>query len=629
MVAATLSLAAGMAGTVSANEDVLRLSRDPANVVMPSITYSGWNYSSLDQINVNNVKNLSLVWTLQIGILDSHEASPLVIGDTMYVVSPRPNYVYAIDLGQDGVIKWEFRPTLDAAPATAQTCCGSSPRGLYYAEGKIFLATVDGHVIALDANSGQQLWRAVGADITRGEGMAGNGLVVGKQFMVGVGGEGVRGKVLAYDISTGANTWAMYNMGPNNDVGIGQRFQRNYPYLAGANPALDSWYGDSWSRGGASSVGYFTYDPELNVFFYATGSCSPGNPDYRREWGKIDLDATGRLATYHNNFCASQMARDATTGELVWGYNLTPQDMWWVDEPAITPLIDMDVGGQSNKAAVKVSGNGLFYIWNRATGTLLLEPWMHTFQDVIKGPNFVDLQTGLPAYATDKIAFTSVEDRRRYTPVAPFGDGRAADYAGTEIVFCPGTGARKWENDAYSPRTKFVYTHTNNSCAATVATTGEYRLGGGYSLVRRANGVTVPRKDVSGQSTSVPSDLKAFDPVNRKIAWSRPMGDDSRSPQLVTAGDLLFKGNSATGAVEAYDARNGEPVWSFRSGSGFSQSPVTYLHAGGQYVAIIASSASSNTPLAVNAAADNAARFRRGGTTLYVFCLWPTCSPQN
>src|SRR5688572_25537654 len=239
----TSLLAIGIAGGIStaaqANDDVLRLSRDPANVVMPSITYNGWNYSTLDQINLQNVKNLSVAWTVQIGILDQHEASPLVIGDTMYIASPKPNYVYALDLTKDGVIKWEFRPTMDVALATSQTCCGAQTRGLNYAEGKIFYATLDGQVIGLDAKSGEQLWRTVGTDITRHEGMAGNVLVIGKLFIGGnEGGEGgARGKVHAYNIDTGKQQWIMYNMGPNNEVGIGPRFQRNYFGHSQPNPA--------------------------------------------------------------------------------------------------------------------------------------------------------------------------------------------------------------------------------------------------------------------------------------------------------------------------------------------------------------------------------------------------------
>ena len=139
------------------------------------------------------------------------------------------------------------------------------------------------------------------------------------------------------------------------------------------------------------------------------------------------------------------------------------------------------------------------------------------------------------------------------------------DYTGTEILFCPGNGARKWESDAYSPKTGLLYTHTTNSCAATVALTGDYKAGDPYTLVRRAN-VVLPRKDVAGQVTTVQSEVKALDPVSRKVVWSHPVTDEARSGQVATAGDLVFKGNGATGSVEAYNARTGESLWSFRSG---------------------------------------------------------------
>ena len=626
--ALALCAAAGVSGTSLANDDVIAKSKDPANVVMPSITYNGWNYSTLDQVTMANVKNLSMAWTWQVGILDSHEASPLVVGDTMYIVSPKPNYVYALDLTKEGVMKWEFRPTMDVALATSQTCCGAQTRGLYYAEGKIFYATLDGQVIGLDAKSGEQLWRTVGTDITRYEGMAGNALVAGKLFIGGnEGGEGgARGKVHAYNIDTGKNAWTMYNMGPNNEVGIGARFQKSYPYLAGANPALDSWYGDSWKRGGGTSGGYFTFDPELNLFYYSTGNCGPWNPDYRREWGNADVDANGGLKAWHNNFCASQMARDATTGELVWGYAITPQDAWDIDEPLITPLIDIEIGGTMRKVAVKASRNGLFYVWDRATGKLVVEPWMHTFQDMIKkdaGGAYVNMTTGLPSYDMNKMMFTNLEDRRKYSQADDRGGAnKPENYTGTEVEYCPGTAARNWENDAYSPRTKLVYTHSDNNCRAQVMVTGEYKPGTGYTLVRTAGGAAAVSKDIEGKATTLGGQLIANDFVGRKTAWSKPINDTSRTPQMATVTDLIFKGNNATGTFEAYNAATGATVWQFRTGSRFNQSPITYLGPDKkQYVAIISSSAAANTAVAANAAADNANRYRRSGTTLYVFKL--------
>jgi PQQ-dependent dehydrogenase (methanol/ethanol family) len=610
----------GVSGTAIANQDVIRLSADPANVVMPNYTYNGHNYSALNQINLSNVKNLQVAWTMQIGILDSHEASPLVIGDTMYIASPKPNYVYALDLNKEGVIKWEFRPTMDVALATSQTCCGAQTRALYYAEGKIFYATLDGQVIGLDAKSGEQLWRSVGTDITRYEGMAGNGIVAGKLFIGGnEGGEGgARGKVHAYNIDTGKQQWIMYNMGPNNEVGIGPRFQRNYFGHSQPNPALDTWIGDSWKRGGGTSWGYFTFDPELNIFYYSTGNCGPWNPDYRREWGKIDLDAAGALMTYHSNFCASQIARDATTGEMIWAYNISPQDMWDLDEPLNTALIDIEVGGTMRKLALKPARNGYYHAWDRATGKLVNEPWPHVYVDFIKG---YDMNRGTPLYNIDMIAFTDVADRRKYTQADPAAATKPDNYTGTEHVWYPGIDARNWQNDAYSPRTKLQYVSTNNSGGTQVVITGEYRPGQGYSLRRGAGGVTAPTLDREGKATTTPGQLVAIDPVGRKIAWEKKWEVGNQTPVSATAGDLLFQGGNDKGVLRAINATNGETVWEFRTGSRWNQSPINYSFQGKQYLAVISSSAAANNAVAANAAANAADRYRRSGTTLYVFKL--------
>jgi len=613
---AAAAVTTGVSGTASANDDVLKISRTPGQVVMPNYTYNGYNYSTLDQITPANVKNPTVAWTMQIGILDSHEASPLVVGNTMYIVSPKPNYVYALDLDKEGVIKWEFRPTMDVALATAQTCCGAQTRGLYYAEGKIFYATLDGQVIGLDAKSGEQLWRTVGTDITRYEGMAGNAIVINNLFIGGnEGGEGgARGKVHAYDINTGKNAWTMYNMGPNNEVGIGPRFHKNYPDQMGANPALDSWFGDSWKRGGGTSWGYFTYDPDLSMFYYSTGNCGPWNADYRREWGKIDLDAKGGLLTYHSNFCASQMARDAKTGELIWAFNITPQDMWDLDEPLNTPLVDID----GKKLALKASRAGYYFAWDRATGKLANDPWPFVYVDFMKG---YDAANGRPLYDIDRIAFTDVADRRKYTQADPKGTEKPADYTGTEITWYPGIDARNWQNDAYSPKTKLNYVSTNNSGGTQVVFTGEYKPGTGYTLRRNAGGAQLPTVGMDGKTTTTPGQLAALDPIGRKIAWEVKWTQANQTPVSATAGDLLLQGGNDKGVFRAMDARDGKILYEFRSGARYNQSPITYLYQGKQYIAVISSSAAANTAVAANAAPDDANRYRRSGTTLYVFKL--------
>ena len=229
---------------------------------------------------------------------------------------------------------------------------------------------------------------------------------------------------------------------------------------------------------------------DLNLFYYSTGNCGPWNPDYRREWGKIDLDAKGGLLTYHSNFCASQMARDGTTGELIWAFNITPQDMWDLDEPLNTPLVDID----GKKLALKAARDGYMYAWDRATGKLFNEPWNFVYVDFIKG---YDVQNGRPLYDIDRIAFTDLADRRKYTQADPRGgDGKPADYTGTEITWYPGIDARNWQNDAWSPKTKLNYVSTNNSGGTQVVITGEYKPGTGYTLRRNAGGPEIGRAHV-------------------------------------------------------------------------------------------------------------------------------------
>src|SRR6185295_16070955 len=222
----------GIVRVTLAHKGLLAMQNDPKQWVMPNGNYSGWNYSGLDQINLANVQNLTMAWSMQLGILDAHEASPLVVGSTMYIVTPKPNYVYALDLTRDGAIKWEFRPEfpqMDAAIKAA--CCGAETRGLAYADGKIFYSTLDGQLYALNADTGKVVWRAENANISIGETASAMPLIVKDKVIVGVmGGEkGVRGHVTAYNINTGSMRWRYYSMGPNNEVGIGPRFKPFYP----------------------------------------------------------------------------------------------------------------------------------------------------------------------------------------------------------------------------------------------------------------------------------------------------------------------------------------------------------------------------------------------------------------
>ena len=297
------------------------------------------------------------------------------------------------------------------------------------------------------------MWRAENANLAVGETVSVTSLVVNDQVIIGImGGEkGVRGHITAYNIETGSMRWRYYSTGLNNEVGIGLRFKPFYKDDKIPNPALDSWYGDSWKRGGGSIWGWYTFDPELNLFYYGTSNCGPWNPDYRRKWGVIDLDEKGGLASYRNNYCSSILARDADSGELVWAYNVTPQDSWDLDEPSAGIIVDLQINGRMRKTLVHPARNGFFYVFDRTTGEMILKPWPFVHNDLIKG---VDMETGRPLYDIRKIMFTKLEDRLKYVP----------DAKDTNVTWCPGIAARNWFQDAYSPRTGLVYTPTSNQC---------------------------------------------------------------------------------------------------------------------------------------------------------------------
>ena len=397
--------------------------------------------------------------------------------------------------------------------------------------------------------------------------------------------------------------WRFYSTGPNNEVGIGPRFKPFYKDDKLPNPALDSWYGDSWKRGGGSIWGWFTFDPDLNLFYYGTGNCGPWNPDYRRKFGTIDLDEKGGLATYRNNYCASILARDADSGELVWAYNFTPQDGWDLDEPSAGLIVDLQIGGRLRKTLVHPARNGFFYVFDRATGEMILKPWPFVYNDLIKG---VDMETGRALYDIRKIMFTKLEDRQKYVP----------DAKDITVTWCPGINARNWFQDAYSPRTGLVYTPA-------------------VEPMRNAKGHR--RKVRSAGRLHAEGDDQPESARSRRNECRRTAGQRSRYGKdglasavegrqqcgvMATAGDLLFQGGPNEGVMRAFNAKTGEIVWTFRTGSNFRSSPISYQGPDGrQYVAIISSQLGANTQVKPDAAADADIRFRRSGATLYVFAL--------
>src|SRR6478672_5747757 len=283
LTAATLLSSPFMFGTAYAqNGDLVQMQSNSANVVMPTITYDNQRYSKLNKINAHNVGKLQVAWTFSTGVLRGHEGAPLVIGDVMYVHAPFPNTVFALDLNHDGKILWKYEPKQDPNVIPVM-CCDTENRGVAYADGKIFLHQADTTLVALEAKTGKVVWSVKNGDPSKGETGTSAPQVIKDKVIVGIsGGEfGVRGSVTAYNISDGKQVWRGYSMGPDSDTLIDPQKTTNLGKPVGANSGINTWQGDQWKIGGGTTWGWYSYDPDLNLFYYGSGNPSTWNPKQR------------------------------------------------------------------------------------------------------------------------------------------------------------------------------------------------------------------------------------------------------------------------------------------------------------------------------------------------------------
>jgi len=254
-----------------------------AQWTIPAKNYASTRYSGLNQITTANVRHLALAFTFSTGVNRGHEAAPLVVGSTMYVVTPYPNILYALDLSRPGApIRWKYEPH-PAASAQGVACCDVINRGAAYWDGKVYYNTLDAYTVAVDAETGKEVWRTKVGDFNQGESTTMAPLVVKDKVLVGnSGGEfGVRGWLTALDARTGKLAWRAYTTGPDKDVLIGPRFKAFYPQDRGRDLGVSSWPSDAWKRGGGGAWGWISYDPELDLIYYGSGNPGVWNPDMR------------------------------------------------------------------------------------------------------------------------------------------------------------------------------------------------------------------------------------------------------------------------------------------------------------------------------------------------------------
>jgi PQQ-dependent dehydrogenase (methanol/ethanol family) len=555
---------------------------------MPAGDYSSSRFSDLNQITAANAANLHAAWTFSTGVLRGHEGQPLVVNNTMYLVTPYPNVSYALDLTEPGQpLKWKLRPE-NAQAAAGQACCDVVNRGAAYADGKIFYNLLDGHTIAVDVNTGKQLWRTKMADLTRGETMTMAPIVVKGKVIVGSsGGEmGVRGWIAAIDANTGKQVWRGYNTGSDRDVKVGPRFKAFYAADNGKDLALTSWPADTWKQGGGAVWGWLSYDPELNLVYYGTSNPGPWNEGVRKG---------------DNKWTCSIMARDADTGELRWAFQVTPHDMWDYDTVNENILVDLPLGGTTRKALVHFDRNGYGYTLDRTTGEVLVaQPFVQ-----MNWSTGVDLKTGRPNVSPDKVTAEgkNVKD------------------------ICPSLeGGKNEQPAAFSPRTGLFYVPTNNLCMDFEVRPVSYIPGTPYI------GANAPEKKGPGGHGG---EFIAWDATTGKKVWGIEEPFPVWGGALATAGGVVFYG-TLDGWFKAVDASSGKVLWKFKVGSGVVGNPISYLGPDGkQYIAVysgiggdmgllIAGDVAANLPYDVRergSTLPDLGRWTSWGGMLFVFSL--------
>jgi PQQ-dependent dehydrogenase (methanol/ethanol family) len=523
-----------------ASTDPRDLQTDDGQWVMAAKNYASTRFSGLDEIDAANAARLHVAWTFSTGMVAGHEAAPLVVGSTMFVVTPFPNILYGFDLSKPGApLKWKYDPKpLGAAKGVA--CCDVVNRGAAYAGGSVFFNTLDGRTIAVDAESGEPKWITQLADINKGETMTMAPLVVKGKVLVGnSGGEfGVRGWLTALDAATGRTAWRAYSTGPDKDVLIGAGFKPFYDGDRGADLGITTWPGEAWRIGGGTVWGFLSYDPDLDLIYYGTANPGPWNPEQRPG---------------DNKWTAGIFARVPDTGEARWFYQTSPHDLFDHDGVNELVLADVTMNGRARKVMFRADRNGLFYVIDRQTGEVLsAAPFGH-----VNSNRGIDMTSGrlIPVKEKEPRQGVVVRD---ICPAAP--------------------GMKDWQPMSFSPRTGLVYIPHQNLCQDVETMTASYIAGTPYV------GASVVYKAGPGGHRGV---LTAWDPVKAAIAWEIKERFPVWSGTVVTAGDVVFYG-TMDGWFKAVHARTGQPLWQFKCGSGIIGQPITYKGPDGrQYVAVL------------------------------------------
>ncbi len=547
-VAASLTLASVANAQAQHTSSAWTLGAAEGEQRITGLDYGLQRFSPLKQITTENVKNLKAAWSFSTGTLRGHEGNPLVVGNVMYVHTSFPNIVYALDLAKPGAPQiWKHVPNQspDAIPIA---CCDLVNRGTaYHPSGKIFINLLQGELLALDAKTGKELWKAKHPDHSdagpeaigykQGATITVAPLVVKDLVITGIsGGEfGVRGRVSAFDVNTGKHIWTMYSTGPDKEVGIEGDANANYASHKGKDLGVSTWSGsDEWKRGGGTTWGWYSYDPELDIMYVSTGNPGTWNPDQRPG---------------DNKWSMTIFARKPETGKVVWAYQMTPHDEW--DYDGVNENVLFESGGK--KLLAHFDRNGIAYTIDRTNGKLLVaKPY-----GPINWAKGVDLTTGVPQ-KDPKYGTTSKKNTEGICPAA--------------------IGFKDQQPSAYSPMTGLFYVPTNHICMDYEGVEVKYSAGQPYvgAIVRMFPGPGGHR-----------GRFIAWDPMTGTVKWEIKENLAAYGGALTTAGGLVFYG-TMEGWLKAVDQKTGKELWRFKTPSGIIGNPMTYLGPDKkQYVAVL------------------------------------------
>lgn len=500
-------------------------------------THSERRFSPIADVNVDNVHDLKVDWYMDLPNDVGLVSTPLVVDGILYFTGTM-NVVRAVD-AVSGELLWTFDPEVGNQIRGKKQAGFVHNRGLSFYKGKVFGATWDGRLFALDSKSGEKLWMVQTFDPDRALYITGAPKAFKDKVLIGNGGTEngpSRGFVTAFDAETGKEAWRFYIVPGNPADG----FENEAMEMA-----AETWKGEWWKHGGGGNAWHgFTYDPEFDALYIGTGNGSPWNQKIRSPGGGDNL------------FLCSIVALDPDTGEYLWHYQTTPGESWDYNSTMDIVLADLTINNEPVKAILHAPKNGFFYVINRATGKLIsAKPFVET-----SWATQIDLETGRPV---------EIENIR---------------YENGPAYITPGAnGAHSWQAMSYNPNTGLAYIPALHEGFIYTDESIDLET---WKSVEFVGGTGVRLHPPQEQPRKYPASLIAWDPVNQEEVWTVPQDDFWNGGTLTTAGNLVFQGRT-DGVLVAYHAETGDIVWEFDAGLGISAPPITYKINGRQYISVL------------------------------------------